>query len=234
MGGAGIIMSGTLMRDLKPYLPICSHSFTGIMFASDMRLSLCAERFLGVTANSYINNELQHGNGPKITQTKPKYNSAPISYHNIVSPLTIHLWQSHVTTWDDKYIDWSNISMSEITFEYGIEHVMVEMQWGYAMYINGRSKKEDMCITQFEPIFSANDTERLNPREFVQKYQNGFTIRTVCDDDLEEHEIVFDSFLFDEYGCKFRVKCPMVRKFLSNFPGGSSPAKIIYEPTEEV
>ena len=169
-----------------------------------------------------------------VTHTKMTYNSAPISYHKIVSPLTEVLWYAHVTTFGDKYIDWSNISMTEITFEYGIEHVMVMVQWGFAMYLNGRKGEQVFATTQFEPIFADDDKEKENPREFVQKYKNGFITRAVCDDDIEEHEIVFDSFLFDEYGCKFRVKCPKPRNFISNFPGGKSPVNIIYEPTEDV
>ena len=124
--------------------------------------------------------------------------------------------------------------MKEITIELGSVGMFCPFQFGFAIYPNGRSENFLSVLTQPEPIFDPSDTQKVDPREFVQEFEGNVTMRYICDDSLDRQMIVFDSFLLEEDGCRFRVNCPEVRKFLVNHPGKTSPLNFQLSPIQEL
>lgn len=238
-GGAGILISKKMMSIIHSYLPICAEIYTGFNFPSDMRLSACIQRFTNLTEDIFRYSPLLHGNTPNSSIAKPRYDSSPISFHHVVPPITENLWFAAVSIWKNKnnvdlYVDWNKIALTELFIELGREGIVAEIQWGYSIYLNGRNGTVLHPISHPEPVFDKNDSEKVDPKMFIQKFKGNFVIKTLCDQSLSEYAVVYDSFLLDEDGCVFRVKCPKAKKFIYNFPNGKSPLNITYEKEIEL
>lgn len=238
-GGAGVLLSRKIMSMIYPYLPMCAEIYTGVNFASDMRLSACIQRFLNMSNDVFHLLPLLHGDVPYKSHTKPDFQSKPITFHHIVPPLTQRLWHSSYTTWTSNdttelYLDWNSIALTELYIPLEPSGSLVEIQWGFCIYLDENRQTRIHSLSQPEPIFDSTDKEHLHPKRFVQHYEKGIAMHMICDDTLDDHNLIFDSFLLDEDGCTFRVKCPEPRHFLHNYPDGKSPLVIVEQEEIEL
>ena len=239
-GGAGILIPKVIMNLLIPLLPMCAEIYTGVNFASDMRLSACLQRFLNFTNDVFKYHSGLHGDTPYNSIAKECYACDPISFHHVVPPITEKVWFASCSVWKcqngtDLYIDWNSIAFTELSIQLGCEGYSAEIQWGFCIYLDNRDRNRLHSITQLEPIFQDDDTELMeNPRSFIQKYEKGIVMKLVCDDSLNENDLIFDSFLLDKEGSIFRTKCPKPRQFIHNFHNGTSPIQITYEKEIEI
>lgn len=240
-GGAGIAIPHKIMEKMAGKLENCTQIFSGSNFASDMRLAACLERFFGyeVERDSAEKSVFRygrgfHGDGP--TKETAPHRQLLLTYHHIVPPLTGQLWMACFTKWTDDrgvdhYIDWTSVAMRDIVVELGIEGFWCRFQFMFRIYCSG---KEMGIETQPEPVFGEDDLAKKHPKEFRQIFEGDIVMRYVCDDALSGDAIVFDSFLLEEEGCVFKVRCPDVREYPVTFNGIGSPLNVTRSPVKEL
>ncbi|OHT11963.1 hypothetical protein TRFO_18339 [Tritrichomonas foetus] len=164
-GGAGILMTRKIMQMISPFLPMCAEIYTGVNFASDMRLSACIQRFLNMSDDVFQFLPSLHGDTPYKSKTKHQFDHPPITFHHVVPPLIDYVWYASCSVWKDadnveKYVKWNSIALTELFIEVGREGSLMEIQWGFCIYLDGREGKRFSSLGQPEPVFDEKRYEK--------------------------------------------------------------------------
>jgi hypothetical protein len=242
-GGAGIAIPGPLMARLAGKMENCTQIFSGVNFPSDMRLAACLERLFNYSVIAHTEGVFAHDsgvfNGDVPMKLDATFKTPPATYHHIVDSLVDQLWMAGFSLWTDNngvdvYIDWSWLTMKEINIQLGSANMFCEFQFGFKIYLNGRTGEQLTVLSQPEPIFGDGDEEHRKPRKFEQRFEGDVFMQYVCDDRLDNQTVVFDSFLLEKDGNAFRVMCPPVRTFAISHPGKTSPVMVTRSPIHEL
>lgn len=246
-GGAGILISQAMMKDVAPTIMNCSLMLQSPTYQVDIRLSHCINRYYGTYTgpdqdekrkyvHSYITNSFRYMNGYEIASKPFKKPGAPaLIFHSCKTTEAYYIFNATYSIWRDangieKYCDFSFISGTIIYINFHHYGQFVKMIFGVNFELFD-PKHTIHAISQFMPIFDENDKERIRPRTFIQKYIEDFEITLNCVDDLNQDEIVFDSFYrTDSKGMKFNATCGDSKTFLFTAKSKTSPKHpIIYD-----
>ena len=257
-GGAGVFISAPILQNISSFLLQCNDQITGFNFPSDIRLSICLERFYGNSIfhhYHYIEDNLIHGDRVEKSFPRHSIDNWTITFHHISPKNTDQLFNASTSRWTDnfnhdRYISWSHIAFSEEIFELEAGKVL-RMIWGYKLYFdqtefattleymkrdyNNQKQKNIIsivAISQLESIFEENNHEKIQPIRFVQHYSGNITLFFNCDPLVGLGQIEFDhSELFDLF--YFNVQCQKSQLYRINHNGTSSPLIIHRNPPSE-
>lgn len=246
-GGAGMIFSHSLMEDISSEIMNCSIMKQGFNYPSDVRLIHCINEIYAYYngTNRKEKNKLSkhiienaHGwlNGMELEfKDMKKAGKSFISYHKITDDLYSLLYNATYSIWTDlnnqeRYCDFSFITGSIINIQFLNKNQITKMMFG----INIQLFNFTSCIraiSPFKPIFDKDDKKHIQPIQFIQQYENDFEISLFCNENLENDEIVFDSFYpIGKKGINYVVKCPKSQTFLVTSKKSSSVRHpIIYD-----
>jgi len=213
-GGAGVLLSQGLMFKLAPFLRNCSEMFNNPNFAGSMRLAMCIDKYVKteeVLTESIIrgiNNNL-HSQNPDIMTEEPDCCQNPMSFHRMKHTLLYKIWNASETiyTYSKKefHVEWDHLSMQMFHFELGSVNKNMILHWGYRIRFPGSKDSYFYSTTSPYPVSFFNDM----PSVYEQEFEQGITLRYICDPTMSENDMIQDSFLFPEKeGTAFRLMCP--------------------------
>jgi hypothetical protein len=243
-GGAGFLVSRPLADEIKANLTFCREIYMSANLPSSTRLSLCLERFLGsartLQTQIYRHDEWSFHHDSHLASL-PRWNTSwpYLSFHHIVPPMADELWNASVSVFENRYWDWSAVTLACFAAEIGEHNRVMEVMWGYRLCESAsafgemertknyrRSGNFSRAVSGPVPVFDGDGPE---PAWFDQEFDGGITLRYRCDGRLNSGVVRFGHHLDDRYGTEFRVKCPPAQPFLHNHPGGESPLVVMEE-----
>ena len=250
-GGAGVFIAAPILHNISSFLPLCNTQISGFNIPSDLKFSMCMERFYGnsIFKNYHpINDNIIHGDRVEKSKPRDSMKNWTMTFHHIESENSDQLFNASTSRWTDafgcdRFVSWSHIAFTEDVFEVENGRVL-RMIWGYKLYYDETEYKTTLeykkrnaydeqqknvlsivAISQPEPIFKDDDVEKIQPFQYVQHYSGNITLIYKCDPLIELGEIEFDhSELFDLIF--FNIFCQKSQKFPINHNGTSSPVII--------
>lgn len=230
-GGAGMIFSQSLMKDVSNEIMNCSIMKQAPKYPSDIRLIHCINEIYAYW-NETHQNETKNVNvignskgwlsGLELENKKSKKNGTSfMSYHKIKGSDYSLVYNATYSIWKDsnnqkRYCDFSFLTGSITNVQFLNRNQITKIMFGMKIHLFNFTDCIK-AISPFIPIFDKNDKQHIQPISFTQKYENDFEITLLCNDNLNNDEFILDSFYpVGKKGMFYAVKCPKSRKFLKS------------------
>ena len=238
-GGAGMIFSHSLMKDISNDIMNCSIMKQAPNYPSDIRLIHCINELYAnyngrdhqeknKLSENIISNSKGWLSGMELhNKDRKKPGKSFISYHKVTNELYELIYNATYSIWKDsnhqeRYCDFSFLTGSSINVQFLNKNQITKILFGIQIQIFNFTNCIK-AISPFKPIFDENDKQHIQPIRFTQKYEENFEITLLCNDNLENDEFIFDSFYpVGSKGIYYAVKCPKSQKFLINSKKSSS------------
>lgn len=231
-GGAGLILSHSLMKDISNSIMNCSIMRQAPYYPSDIRLANCINEFYAnyngtdhEIKNKLVDNVIKDSNGwmsgmelENKNQKKPGISF--LSYHKTTDFYSA-LYNATYSVWtdlsgQDRYCDFSHLAGSLINIQFINKNQIAKIMFGINIQLFDFPNSFN-ATSPFKPIFDKNDKDHVQPIKFTQSYQDDFEISLSCNEHLKVDEFVFDSFYpIGKKGINYFIRCPKSQKFYVN------------------
>ncbi|KAH0795999.1 hypothetical protein GPJ56_000067 [Histomonas meleagridis] len=200
-GGAGVLLSHELMKQLTPQLRNCSFGFNDPDFAGSMRFSVCAERFFGQKKWSASDEGILRNwdkgfhSSPPDEEIQSKLIVEPVgTFHRIQPKMFNSLFQAHAAFYTnakgEKYIyDLGIFAFQKYKIMLGRIGNEFEWRFGYWIGVEDALRGFIMAESNWEAV-----VENGILVGFKQKYTGKVTVHLRCDESVPDNKTFFSHF----------------------------------------
>lgn len=210
MGGAGLIITNKMMKVLHDKNDILSYGFNSYRFPSDMKIAAFIDNIVGPLENYLLslpgqsNADTPYQILAEIDIDKEFPVGRPrISFHRIFNDDLQHLWNSAVSIFDGKIVNWENFSTQVVRLPF--DDITASFSFGYAFH-DGELKSTS-CFSMEQPV----PDNTIDPKYYKQRFHCNVTVFYNCDESLDS--IILQDYSYNQYS--FNLRCPKPQNYTS-------------------
>lgn len=198
-GGAGVLISTGMMRQLGPSLRNCSLAFNDPDFAGSMRFAMCVQRVIG-TREWAVNRAIVswsdgfHSTIPDKEIASGDVKEAPATFHQMKPEMFQAVGRAHTLDFvlqngTRVLVDLSIVAFTRCRIALGHESNKLEWRFGYWISIEDVGAPLIRATGEWKPVLEGDELVG-----FTQKYEKGVEVVCVCDSRTAHGKVKFVRF----------------------------------------
>ncbi|EAY19764.1 hypothetical protein TVAG_178080 [Trichomonas vaginalis G3] len=221
-GGAGVVISNSMMKLLKPHFLECNKKYNDRHYAGSMRFAKCISDYIDPETWKFgkgiQNFKSQFFSRPPLMEIEDGLcNRPPATFHKLLPKEILFAHNGMYSQWtnsrnEENYVSWSRYACRKIKIPYENNFDEIFLRFGYALTEDSKNSILSKAVSPIYPTFEVDSifNETQVPKVYQQEFSGSVHATFHCCDECDN--VTF--YKKDEgeiINFHFRIKCPEVK-----------------------